>query len=141
MYFLLDSLSFFFFFLFSSQGLLAFRTSKPFNPNNHIQCRYHVLYADNQKGSLLKFITEKSNGAFRIIIFVTCKCNLVYHFILYFVSCLLYLICQGYFGSVFQSYLKDILKEIGVQNVKGIHKNTRELKPEYRHYQVEEKSD
>lgn len=39
------------------------------------------------------------------------------------------------------SYLKDILKEIGVQNVKGIHKNTWELKPEYRHYQVEEKSD
>uniref|UniRef100_A0A8C8W941 General transcription factor IIF subunit 2 n=1 Tax=Panthera leo TaxID=9689 RepID=A0A8C8W941_PANLE len=38
-------------------------------------------------------------------------------------------------------YLKEILKEIGVQNVKGIHKNTRELKPEYRQYQREEKSD
>ncbi|XP_011533354.1 general transcription factor IIF subunit 2 isoform X1 [Homo sapiens] len=38
-------------------------------------------------------------------------------------------------------YLKEILKEIGVQNVKGIHKNTWELKPEYRHYQGEEKSD
>uniref|UniRef100_A0A8D2DE16 General transcription factor IIF subunit 2 n=1 Tax=Sciurus vulgaris TaxID=55149 RepID=A0A8D2DE16_SCIVU len=32
-------------------------------------------------------------------------------------------------------YLQDILKEIGMQNVKGIHKNTWELKPEYRHYQ------
>uniref|UniRef100_G1SJX2 General transcription factor IIF subunit 2 n=2 Tax=Oryctolagus cuniculus TaxID=9986 RepID=G1SJX2_RABIT len=38
-------------------------------------------------------------------------------------------------------YLKEILKEIGIQNVKGIHKNTWELKPEYRHYQGEEKSD
>uniref|UniRef100_A0A667GLV4 General transcription factor IIF subunit 2 n=1 Tax=Lynx canadensis TaxID=61383 RepID=A0A667GLV4_LYNCA len=38
-------------------------------------------------------------------------------------------------------YLKEILKEIGVQNVKGIHKNTWELKPEYRQYQREEKSD
>ncbi|KAM5288216.1 general transcription factor IIF subunit 2 isoform 3-T3 [Ctenodactylus gundi] len=38
-------------------------------------------------------------------------------------------------------YLKEILKEIGIQNVKGIHKNTWELKPEYRHYQAEEKSD
>ncbi|KAB0372302.1 hypothetical protein FD755_016094 [Muntiacus reevesi] len=39
--------------------------------------------------------------------------------------------------------LKDleILKEIGIQNVKGIHKNTWELKPEYRHSQGEEKSD
>uniref|UniRef100_A0A8B7TL95 General transcription factor IIF subunit 2 n=1 Tax=Castor canadensis TaxID=51338 RepID=A0A8B7TL95_CASCN len=36
-------------------------------------------------------------------------------------------------------YLKEILKEIGVQNVKGIHKNTWELKPEYRHYQGEER--
>lgn len=38
-------------------------------------------------------------------------------------------------------YLKEILQEIGIQNVKGIHKNTWELKPEYRHYQGEEKSD
>ena len=38
-------------------------------------------------------------------------------------------------------YLKEILKEIGIQNVKGIHKNTWELKPEYRHSQGEEKSD
>ncbi|XP_063088823.1 general transcription factor IIF subunit 2 isoform X2 [Cavia porcellus] len=38
-------------------------------------------------------------------------------------------------------YLKEILKEIGIQNVKGIHKNTWELKPEYRHYQGEEKND
>ncbi|OWJ99310.1 hypothetical protein Celaphus_00009884, partial [Cervus elaphus hippelaphus] len=36
-------------------------------------------------------------------------------------------------------YLKEILKEIGIQNVKGIHKNTWELKPEYRHSQGEEK--
>ena len=38
-------------------------------------------------------------------------------------------------------YLKEILKEIGIQNVKGIHKDTWELKPEYRHSQGEEKSD
>ncbi|XP_076728737.1 general transcription factor IIF subunit 2-like isoform X3 [Callospermophilus lateralis] len=37
-------------------------------------------------------------------------------------------------------YLKDILKEIGIYNMKGIHKNTWELKPEYRHYQGQEKS-
>ncbi|KAI1241854.1 General transcription factor IIF subunit 2, partial [Lamprotornis superbus] len=36
-------------------------------------------------------------------------------------------------------YLKEILREIGIYNVKGTHKNTWELKPEYRHYQGEEK--
>ncbi|XP_058632641.1 general transcription factor IIF subunit 2 isoform X2 [Onychostoma macrolepis] len=38
-------------------------------------------------------------------------------------------------------YLKEILRDIGIYNVKGTHKNTWELKPEYRHYQHEEKSD
>ncbi|TRZ01536.1 hypothetical protein DNTS_005217 [Danionella cerebrum] len=38
-------------------------------------------------------------------------------------------------------YLKEILRDIGIYNVKGTHKNTWELKPEYRHYQGEEKSD
>ncbi|XP_076839652.1 general transcription factor IIF subunit 2 isoform X1 [Brachyhypopomus gauderio] len=38
-------------------------------------------------------------------------------------------------------YLKEILRDIGIYNVKGTHKNTWELRPEYRHYQVEEKSD
>ena len=32
-------------------------------------------------------------------------------------------------------YLKEILNEIGVRNVKGPHKNTWELKEEYRCYQ------
>lgn len=40
-----------------------------------------------------------------------------------------------------QIYLKEILRDIGNYNVKGTHKNTWELKPEYRHYQGEEKSD
>ncbi|KTF85110.1 hypothetical protein cypCar_00047555, partial [Cyprinus carpio] len=40
-----------------------------------------------------------------------------------------------------QIYLKEILRDIGIYNVKGTHKNTWELKPEYRHYQNEEKSD
>uniref|UniRef100_A0A2K5CFH2 General transcription factor IIF subunit 2 n=1 Tax=Aotus nancymaae TaxID=37293 RepID=A0A2K5CFH2_AOTNA len=35
----------------------------------------------------------------------------------------------------------ELLKEIGFQNVKEIHKNTWELKPEYRHHQGEEMSD
>ncbi|KAJ8351681.1 hypothetical protein SKAU_G00231570 [Synaphobranchus kaupii] len=39
------------------------------------------------------------------------------------------------------TYLKEILRDIGIYNVKGTHKNTWELKPEYRCYQVEEKSD
>ncbi|XP_071344915.1 general transcription factor IIF subunit 2-like isoform X2 [Trachinotus anak] len=39
------------------------------------------------------------------------------------------------------SYLKEILRDIGIYNVKGTHKNTWELKPEYRHYQGEEKTD
>ncbi|KAK1167728.1 general transcription factor IIF subunit 2 [Acipenser oxyrinchus oxyrinchus] len=39
------------------------------------------------------------------------------------------------------TYLKEILRDIGVYNVKGTHKNTWELRPEYRHYQGEEKSD
>ncbi|XP_053917211.1 general transcription factor IIF subunit 2 isoform X2 [Cuculus canorus] len=38
-------------------------------------------------------------------------------------------------------YLKEILRDIGIYNVKGTHKNTWELKPEYRHYQAEDKSD
>ncbi|XP_068595243.1 general transcription factor IIF subunit 2 isoform X3 [Brachionichthys hirsutus] len=38
-------------------------------------------------------------------------------------------------------YLKEILRDIGVYNVKGTHKNTWELRPEYRHYQGEEKTD
>uniref|UniRef100_A0A4W5KMF0 General transcription factor IIF subunit 2 n=1 Tax=Hucho hucho TaxID=62062 RepID=A0A4W5KMF0_9TELE len=33
------------------------------------------------------------------------------------------------------SYLKEILRDIGIYNVKGTHKNTWELRPEYRHYQ------
>ncbi|XP_038658618.1 general transcription factor IIF subunit 2 isoform X2 [Scyliorhinus canicula] len=39
------------------------------------------------------------------------------------------------------TYLKEILREIGIYNVKGTHKNTWELKPEYRHYQSEDKSE
>ncbi|XP_034076883.1 general transcription factor IIF subunit 2-like isoform X1 [Gymnodraco acuticeps] len=39
------------------------------------------------------------------------------------------------------TYLKEILRDIGVYNVKGTHKNTWELKPEYRHYQDDEKTD
>ncbi|KAL7406128.1 hypothetical protein ABVT39_013533 [Epinephelus coioides] len=38
-------------------------------------------------------------------------------------------------------YLKEILRDIGIYNVKGTHKNTWELKPEYRHYQGEENTD
>lgn len=40
-----------------------------------------------------------------------------------------------------QSYLKEILHDIGTYNIKGTHKNTWELKTEYRHYQGEEKTD
>ncbi|MFT7817955.1 general transcription factor IIF subunit 2 isoform X1 [Arapaima gigas] len=40
------------------------------------------------------------------------------------------------------TFLKEILRDIGIYNVKGTHKNTWELRPEYRHYQGEaEKSD
>ncbi|XP_056870494.1 general transcription factor IIF subunit 2-like isoform X2 [Takifugu flavidus] len=38
-------------------------------------------------------------------------------------------------------YLKEILRDIGHYNIKGTHKNTWELRPEYRHYQGEEKTD
>merc|ERR550519_2537382 len=38
-------------------------------------------------------------------------------------------------------YLKEILHDIGIYNVKGTHKNTWELRPEYRHYQGDEKMD
>lgn len=44
-------------------------------------------------------------------------------------------------NSCSQIYLKEILRDIGIYNVKGTHKNTWELKPEYRHYQGEEKVD
>uniref|UniRef100_UPI003AAD421D general transcription factor IIF subunit 2-like n=1 Tax=Centroberyx gerrardi TaxID=166262 RepID=UPI003AAD421D len=33
------------------------------------------------------------------------------------------------------TYLKEIMREIGVYNTRGAHKSTWELKPEYRHYQ------
>ncbi|CAL8371161.1 unnamed protein product [Arctogadus glacialis] len=36
------------------------------------------------------------------------------------------------------TYLKEIMREIGVYNTKGLHKSTWELKPEYRHYQSTE---
>ncbi|KAF7212300.1 general transcription factor IIF subunit 2 isoform X2 [Nothobranchius furzeri] len=39
------------------------------------------------------------------------------------------------------TYLKEILRDIGIYNIKGTHKNTWELRPEYRHYQGEEKTD
>ncbi|XP_018584883.1 general transcription factor IIF subunit 2b isoform X1 [Scleropages formosus] len=40
------------------------------------------------------------------------------------------------------TFLKEILRDIGIYNIKGTHKNTWELRPEYRHYQGEaEKSD
>ncbi|KAL7983983.1 hypothetical protein Chor_004523, partial [Crotalus horridus] len=44
-------------------------------------------------------------------------------------------------SAFFQIYLKEILREIGIYNFKGPHKSTWELKPEYRHYQNEDKSD
>ena len=34
----------------------------------------------------------------------------------------------------FQPYLKEILKEIGIYNMRAPHKQMWELKPEYRHY-------
>uniref|UniRef100_A0A669CCH0 General transcription factor IIF subunit 2 n=1 Tax=Oreochromis niloticus TaxID=8128 RepID=A0A669CCH0_ORENI len=37
------------------------------------------------------------------------------------------------------TYLKEIMREIGTYNSKGAHKSTWELKPEYRHYQSENK--
>lgn len=37
-----------------------------------------------------------------------------------------------------QTYLKDIMKEIGTYNNKGAHKSTWELKPEYRHWHYAE---
>lgn len=39
------------------------------------------------------------------------------------------------------AYLKEILNEIGVQNVKGPHKNTWELKAEYRYCPAAAKSE
>ncbi|KAM3862246.1 general transcription factor IIF subunit 2b [Diretmus argenteus] len=40
------------------------------------------------------------------------------------------------------TYLKEIMREIGVYKTKGAHKSTWELKPEYRHYQsAEEEQD
>lgn len=50
-------------------------------------------------------------------------------------------ILLSFFSTFSQIYLKEILRDIGNYNVKGTHKNTWELKPEYRHYQGEEKSD
>ena len=38
------------------------------------------------------------------------------------------------------TYLKEILKEVCVYNMKNPHKNMWELKPEYRHYKQEEET-
>lgn len=40
-----------------------------------------------------------------------------------------------------QTYLKEIMREIGTYNSKGAHKSTWELKPEYRHYQSAEEEE
>lgn len=53
----------------------------------------------------------------------------------------LYQRAVAFLSFFFQTYLKEILRDIGIYNVKGTHKNTWELKPEYRHYQGEEKTD
>ncbi|KAG7277687.1 hypothetical protein CRUP_024507 [Coryphaenoides rupestris] len=37
------------------------------------------------------------------------------------------------------TYLKEIIREIGLYNTMGAHKSTWELKPEYRHYSSDEK--
>ncbi|XP_056288415.1 general transcription factor IIF subunit 2-like [Pseudoliparis swirei] len=39
------------------------------------------------------------------------------------------------------TYLKEIVRDIGVYNSKGAHKSTWELKPEYRHYQSAEEEE
>ncbi|KAM6934456.1 general transcription factor IIF subunit 2-like [Xenentodon cancila] len=39
------------------------------------------------------------------------------------------------------TYLKEILREIGMCNRKGAHKSTWELKPEYRHYHPEDEEE
>jgi len=39
------------------------------------------------------------------------------------------------------TYLKEVLKDVCVYNVKAPHKNMWELKPEYRHYKKEEKEE
>ncbi|ETE58830.1 General transcription factor IIF subunit 2, partial [Ophiophagus hannah] len=52
-----------------------------------------------------------------------------------------YHVAQSISPAFFQIYLKEILREIGIYNFKGPHKSTWELKPEYRHYQNEDKSD
>ena len=39
------------------------------------------------------------------------------------------------------TYLKEILKEVCVYNMKSPHRNMWELKPEYRHYKHEEKEE
>lgn len=44
-------------------------------------------------------------------------------------------------SRVFQTYLKDIMRDIGTYNSKGAHKSTWELKPEYRHYQSAEEEE
>lgn len=41
---------------------------------------------------------------------------------------------------IFQTYLKEILKEICTYNMKAPHRNMWELKPEYRHYKEQQSS-
>lgn len=45
------------------------------------------------------------------------------------------------FDTILQTYLKEILKEVCVYNLKNPHKNTWELKPEYRCYKKSDDED
>lgn len=62
------------------------------------------------------------------------------NYILYMCFCRVF--CHNGFTlpSIFQTYLKEILKEICTYNMKAPHRNMWELKPEYRHYKEQQSS-
>ena len=46
----------------------------------------------------------------------------------------MFFVISSYVLFAFQTFLKEILKEICIYNMKAPHKNMWELKPEYAHY-------
>lgn len=62
------------------------------------------------------------------------------NYILY--MCFCSVLCHNGFTLpfIFQTYLKEILKEICTYNMKAPHRNMWELKPEYRHYKEQQSS-
>lgn len=72
------------------------------------------------------------------------KVLIVRHFLVRITYCtcvfVVWFVIMALHSLFFQTYLKEILKEICTYNMKAPHRNMWELKPEYRHYKEQQSS-